>query len=203
MFKIQLVSTTNLLSDLKLLLLSIFTKSKKSSKKSAKRSTLYFIWTLSQYHIFQRGFDIVDDEGDQVTAVNKKVSSLKDILFSCISTTSRSYQNLTAIRLHSKTNKITCMRRITLKALIGVNHTLIKPPKNFPSRMSEWQILSSLILNKNLNFTMENVLLCLQKITILPSCQKPWFITLLMADPAWTVLPALNIHKWRMKLMGN
>jgi len=131
MFKIQLVLTTNLLSDLKLLLLSISIKSKKSSKRSVKRSTLHLIRTLSQ-HIFKRGFDIVDDEGDQVTAVNKKVSSLKDILFSCISTTSRSYQNLTAIRLHSKTNKITCMRRITLKALIGVNHTFIKPPKIFP-----------------------------------------------------------------------
>jgi len=67
----------------------------------------------------KRGYDIVDDEGDQVTAVNKKVHGLKDLLFSCLSTCSRSYQNLTAIRLHSKTNKITCMRRITLKALIG------------------------------------------------------------------------------------
>jgi len=42
------------------------------------------------------------------------------LLFSCIPSSSKSYQNLTAIRLHSKTNKITCIRRITLKALLGV-----------------------------------------------------------------------------------
>ena len=67
-----------------------------------------------------RGFEIVDDEGDQITAVNKKTANWKDLLFSCIPSSSKSYQNLTAIRLHSKTNKITCIRRITLKALLGV-----------------------------------------------------------------------------------
>jgi len=74
----------------------------------------------SRIILLKRGFDIVDDEGDQVTAVNKKTVNLKDLIFSCIPSASRNYQNLTAIRLHSKTNKVSCIRRITLKALLGV-----------------------------------------------------------------------------------
>lgn len=62
----------------------------------------------------------MDDEGDQITAVNKKMVNLKDLILSCIPGSSRNYQNMTAIRLHSKTNKVTCIRRITLKALLGV-----------------------------------------------------------------------------------
>lgn len=80
---------------------------------------LYQIKEVFEKICKKRGFEIVDDEGDQVTAVNKKTANWKDLLFSCIPSSSKSYQNLTAIRLHSKTNKVTCIRRITLKALLG------------------------------------------------------------------------------------
>jgi len=80
---------------------------------------LYQIKEVFERICKKRGFEIVDDEGDQITAVNKKTANWKDLLFSCIPSSSKSYQNLTAIRLHSKTNKITCIRRITLKALLG------------------------------------------------------------------------------------
>ena len=62
----------------------------------------------------------MDDEGDQITAVYKKALKLKDLLLSCIPSSSRNADNLTAIRLHCRTNKVSCVRRITLKALLGV-----------------------------------------------------------------------------------
>lgn len=80
---------------------------------------LYQIKEVFEKVCKKRGFEIVDDEGDQVTAVNKKSTNFKDLLFSCIPSSSRNHQNLTAIRLHSKTNKVSCIRKITLKALLG------------------------------------------------------------------------------------
>jgi len=67
-----------------------------------------------------RGFSIIDDEREQITAMCKQFISLKDLCLNCFRGKLKNLNSITTVRLTSKTNKVTCRRKIVLKGLIGV-----------------------------------------------------------------------------------
>jgi len=67
----------------------------------------------------KRGFSIIDDEREQITAMRKQYINLKDLCINCFTGKFKNLTSITTLRLTSKTNKITCRRKIVLKGLIG------------------------------------------------------------------------------------
>jgi len=67
----------------------------------------------------KRGFSIIDDEREQITAMCKQFISLKDLCLNCFKGKFKNLNSITTVRLTSKTNKVTCRRKIVLKGLIG------------------------------------------------------------------------------------
>lgn len=67
----------------------------------------------------KRGFSIIDDEREQITAMCKQFISLKDLCLNCFRGKLKNLNSITTVRLTSKTNKVTCRRKIVLKGLIG------------------------------------------------------------------------------------
>jgi len=69
---------------------------------------------------FNRGFSVIDDEREQLTAMCKHFMSIKELCVSCFNGKFKGWQSVTSVRLTSKTSKVTCRRKIIIKGLIGV-----------------------------------------------------------------------------------
>jgi len=67
----------------------------------------------------RKGFEIVDDEGDHMTAICRKMNNICSMLWSCFVTREIACTKITAISLGSKVNKVSCKRRINIKLLYG------------------------------------------------------------------------------------
>lgn len=63
---------------------------------------------------------MVDDEGDHITAIRRKMNNVFSIFWNCIKG-DPTCSSLTAISLGSKVNKVSCKRRIHIKLLCGVS----------------------------------------------------------------------------------
>ena len=100
-------------------------------QKEVSKRVLIFVGKLSYwcsyllaytllFTLLIRGFEIVDDEGDHMTAICRKMNNICSMLWSCFVTREIACTKITAISLGSKVNKVSCKRRINIKLLYGV-----------------------------------------------------------------------------------
>jgi hypothetical protein len=67
----------------------------------------------------KKGYEVIDNERDQITAIKRRPVSFVDCILSCINGKKDKQKAFSCIRMGIRTNKITCKRKLTLKGVSG------------------------------------------------------------------------------------